>query len=92
MTRRQPLPHQQLIPNPVVLPAFPWSDRSQRPVPLLFLGRLVCGKGFDVLLRALAALASDPSPLRPRLLVVGDGPMRGVWQELATALGLAVQV
>lgn len=92
MAQRQPVPRLQLIPNPVALPAYPWSEPADRPVPLLFLGRLVSEKGLDLLLRALSTLAEGPDLLRPRLLVVGDGPMRGPWQRLAAALGLGAQV
>ena len=92
MAERQPLPRLQVIPNPVALPAFSWSDPSQRPVDLLFLGRLVSEKGLNVLLDALACLARSPQPLRPTLLVVGDGPMRSTWQQQAIDLGLASQV
>jgi glycosyltransferase involved in cell wall biosynthesis len=92
MLQRQPLPRQQLIPNPVALPAYAWSNPAHRPIPLLFLGRLVSEKGFDVLLHALALLAKQPDPLHPRLLVVGDGPLRQPWQQLAQKLGVADQL
>jgi glycosyltransferase involved in cell wall biosynthesis len=92
MAHRQPLPRQQVIANPVALSPYPWSDPSTRPVPLLFLGRLVSEKGLDLLLHALAELAHGPWPLRPQLLVVGDGAMRGPWQRLATELRLDRQV
>ena len=92
MARRQPLPRLVVIPNPVLLPAFSWSPPSERPVPLLFLGRLVSEKGLNVLLDALALLASDPWRLRPQLLVVGDGPMREPWQMQCARLGLTEQV
>lgn len=92
MLHRQPLPGQQLIPNPVALPSFSWSNPATRPVPLLFLGRLVSEKGLDLLLQALALLARQPAALTPALLVVGDGPMRRIWQELAAELNLTAQV
>lgn len=92
MLQRQPLPRQRLIPNPVALAEHNWSNPARRPIPLLFLGRLVSEKGLDVLLHALALLAKQPDPLHPRLLVVGDGPLRQPWQHLARALGVADQV
>lgn len=92
MARRQPLPRLHVIPNPVSLAAYPWSLPDQRPVPLLFLGRLVSEKGLNVLLDALALLAARPTPLRPRLLVVGDGPMRETWQQRTRDQGLEHQV
>lgn len=92
MSHRQPLPHQTVIPNPVALPTFPWSNPATRPVDLLFLGRLVSEKGLNVLLQALAVVAQQPAPLTPSLLVVGEGPMRVAWQELAAQLDLTAQV
>lgn len=95
VAKHQPLPRQVVIPNPVALPpaeadaqAIPWR---QRPVELLFLGRLVQEKGLDVLLEALAELRQSQG-LRPQLLVVGDGPMRQAWQQRSEQLGLAGQV
>lgn len=52
----------------------------QGPPVILFVGRLQERKRVDILLRACAAL---PSQLKPRLLVVGDGPARQQFQELA---------
>ncbi|MFE9256178.1 glycosyltransferase [Streptomyces sp. NPDC006879] len=45
------------------------------------VGRLVVGKRFDVLVRAVAALP------QARLLLVGDGPERAALQDLAIELG-----
>ena len=44
------------------------------------------GKGIDVLLRAIAAV---PDAV---FLIVGDGPMRAEWEELARTLGVADRV
>jgi glycosyltransferase involved in cell wall biosynthesis len=55
------------------------SLRGEGSTPLvLFTGRLVPYKGVDVLLRAMASIDA-------RLVVVGDGPMRGVLQAQARA-------
>ncbi len=48
-----------------------------------YVGRLVAGKGIDILLRAVAKLDR-----RPRLILVGDGPERGWLESLAGELGL----
>ena len=48
-----------------------------------FAGRLVREKGLDLLLEALR---STPEA---RLLVAGDGPLRGEWERLADDLGVA---
>lgn len=94
MARRQPLPRQRVIHNPVLLPAEEWAEAElsvNRAATLLFLGRLVREKGLDVLLRALARLRRQED-LRPTLLVVGDGPMRPAWEQLSDQLGLQGQV
>ncbi|WP_411080056.1 glycosyltransferase [Streptomyces sp. cmx-18-6] len=50
------------------------------------VGRLVPGKRFDVLVRAVAALPGA------RLLLAGDGPEAGALRELAARLGAADRV
>jgi glycosyltransferase involved in cell wall biosynthesis len=47
---------------------------------VLFVGRLQARKRIEDLLHATAAL---PTPIRPRLLIVGDGPARPGLQSLA---------
>lgn len=57
---------------------------DRRPL-VLFVGRMVPYKGVDVLLRALAGTTA-------RAVLVGNGPMRGEWQQLADALGVSDRV
>ena len=57
------------------------SSPSSRDPFVLFAGRHVDYKGVDVLLRALARG-------RARAVIVGDGPRRRAWQQLAGELGL----
>lgn len=52
----------------------------------LFMGRLVDWKALDIVLDALVAIEGT------HLDVVGDGPMRKVWEERAGSLGLAGRV
>ena len=54
---------------------------------LIAVGRLVPRKGFDHLLAALARL-----PAQVRLEVIGDGPLAGPLQDLASELGVAARV
>lgn len=83
-----------LIRNPVVTPelnaraaeplAYPWFAEGAPPV-ILGLGGLRTQKGFDVLLAAFARLRQT----RPcRLLILGEGRLRGALEERATALGV----
>ena len=61
------------------------------PGPLLgAVGRLSAEKGLDGLLRAAAALAAHFPELR--LALVGDGPLRGELEQLASKLGIADRV
>jgi glycosyltransferase involved in cell wall biosynthesis len=52
------------------------------------VGRLEARKGTDVLLEATAHLSKKGLP-GPRVLVVGDGPLRGELPTLAARLGIA---
>lgn len=64
------------------------SPRS--PAEILFVGRLVPGKGADILLRALPAiLARQPDAT---LTVVGAGPERDRLADLAQQLGVGARV
>lgn len=70
----------------VPVPAHPLPTRpsafSERP-NLLFVGRLQARKRIPALLRACASL---PDFIRPRLVIVGDGPESAELQALATNL------
>lgn len=68
-----------VTPRPTNLPPER-PPEFQGPPVILFVGRLQERKRVDILLRACAAL---PSQLQPRLLVVGDGPARQQFQDLA---------
>lgn len=80
---------------PVEHPFFSASDPSRAPAPVvLAVGRMVKEKGFDVLLRAFAdvrrrARADGRNESLPRLVILGDGPLRGALTTLADSLGLA---
>lgn len=65
------------------------GSRSDDPVVLMSVGRLVEKKGTDILLEALARL---PPQLHWRLVHVGGGPLRQVLQQRAKALGLAERI
>ncbi len=52
------------------------------PISILFVGRLQTRKRLDLLFRACAALPPD---LQPALTIVGDGPARAEFEQLAAA-------
>jgi glycosyltransferase involved in cell wall biosynthesis len=66
-------------------PVAPAFDLEPKPV-LLCVGRLVPGKGVDLLLRAAARLQGDGQTFS--LLVVGDGPERRSLERMTAELGL----
>jgi glycosyltransferase involved in cell wall biosynthesis len=67
-------------------------DRFRNPRgPLLaFVGRMVEQKGGEDLLRAVALVSSRLPELR--LLMLGEGPERAKWEQLAAELGIASHV
>ena len=69
---------------------WPAAPTLQRPLNLLFVGRMIRLKGVDMLLRALARL--DPKQHPCKLMLVGDGPTRSDFERLAQDLGIADRV
>jgi hypothetical protein len=69
------------VPRPPLPPPRPAQFTGQ-PV-VLFVGRLQARKRVDILLHACAAL---PDMLRPRLVIVGDGPARTELEDMAQAI------
>jgi glycosyltransferase involved in cell wall biosynthesis len=59
---------------------------------VVFVGGMYTHKGVGVILRAFRRLLDDEPDLGARLHMVGDGPDRAQYQELATTLGLAEHV
>lgn len=57
------------------------KPRRKQPV-IIAMGRICPQKGFDILIKALACLASD---ICPTLLVIGDGPKREIMKLSALA-------
>jgi glycosyltransferase involved in cell wall biosynthesis len=74
--------HVHVIPCGVDVATLPWS-----PPPadggVLLIGRLVAKKGVGDLLEAVARLRR-----RPRLRIVGDGPLRAELEQQAASLGV----
>jgi glycosyltransferase involved in cell wall biosynthesis len=76
-----------VIPNGVDATRFAPGDDEPDGKTVLFVGRLVPNKGPDVLLRALPSLVAAVPDVK--VLLAGDGPMRGKLTQLADALGVA---
>lgn len=73
------------------LARFGRIERARAASPeLLVVGRLAPGKGFDDAVAALGELAKRG--LRPRLVVVGEGPERARLDALARTNGVETQV
>lgn len=77
-----------LVRNGIELARFPYRPPAPRvgPLRVLAVGRLVEKKGFDVLLRALAAARARG--VDATLDLAGDGELAGELARLVTALGL----
>src|SRR5262245_23548891 len=74
-------------------PLFPTCPVMSEPSPpgarpsVVFMGRMTPLKGGDQLIRAVAAASSRlPSPIH--LTMVGDGPPRAAWEQLARDLSV----
>ena len=76
-----------VIPNGVDSAYFvpPAGKPPPQPFRWLFVGRLQAQKNLGWLITRLAALPD----LSWELHIVGDGPLRGEWQQLAQSLGVA---
>lgn len=80
-----------VIPVPIDLGLYQNDDTGQEPVhDLVYIGRVIEGKGIDALIRAVGLLRA--SGLVARLAVVGDGPIRPNLEQLAANLGIERQV
>lgn len=66
-----------------------WLDGDRRVPVIVAVARLDPIKGLDVLLEAVARLLTQRAV---RLLVVGEGPLRGALEDRIAALGLAPAV
>ncbi|MEW1949031.1 glycosyltransferase [Pseudarthrobacter sp902506025] len=66
------------------------SEVDRIPGSLVFVGRLVPGKGVHVLLQALHQLKQEG--IQPPLTVIGDGHQRAILEKLTEVLGLTGQV
>lgn len=75
----------------VDLSRFDGAGRAREPQPMILgVGRLADAKGFDDAIAALGVLATRG--VRPRLVLVGDGPERARLERLAHDRGVADQV
>lgn len=86
----------RILPLGIAAPGSPPDPAAARArfgegPTLAFVGQLRYYKGLGVLLDALSALRAAGGP-RPRLLVVGRGPMEAEWRARAAAGGLDDQV
>ena len=89
----QGFPVDQVRVHPVSIDVedYPFRIRElgvEEPLHLVSVGRFVEKKGFDDLLRAMAAVR-DRAPGRASCSIVGGGPLDAELRELARALGLA---
>lgn len=70
---------------------LPRVPHSKTPTRLLFVGRLVPGKGVDMLLEAMNALETE-MPGHFTMTIVGDGQEKQALEHRAGALGISERV
>jgi len=76
----------RIVPNAVNLGEFtPGKIAGEREPVVLYVGRLVEYKGLSLLIRAMADVQKE---IKARLVVVGEGEDRRVFEELAAKLGV----
>ena len=80
----------RIIPNGISEAEFEPVPPGADAVDLLYVGEFRSAKGLDTLIDALALLARRD--VKPRLLLVGDGPDRRMLQERAREAGVAEQI
>lgn len=83
-----------VVPNGVDLRVFNPCHHAPRrffaEFTVGFVGSLIHWQGIDLLIRATAMLCEEGVPLC--IVVVGDGPYRQQWEELAQSIGLGDRV
>jgi glycosyltransferase involved in cell wall biosynthesis len=78
----------ELVENGVDLSIWERKPRDQSPgsvLRLIFIGRLIDWKALEIV---FAAVARARKQVAIRLEVIGDGPMRDAWQDLARQMGI----
>lgn len=77
-----------VVPNGVAVPSVPPDGRSRVAGRVLAVGQLVDRKGFDLLVRAMAALGARPPAegIGAHAIVLGDGPARAELEAQARRL------
>jgi glycosyltransferase involved in cell wall biosynthesis len=82
---RNPLPTREAT-APSGRPLHPWLD-ADRPLPVVIgAGRLAEQKGFDILIRSVAALRDQQRPVR--LIILGEGEKQPEFEALIGQLDL----
>jgi glycosyltransferase involved in cell wall biosynthesis len=86
------LPRRSIVlPVPIDLDRYRSAEQpAGDPSDLIYIGRLIEGKGIDTILRALAVLKQRGRVVR--LAIVGDGPIRSRLEDLASTLTVSEQV
>lgn len=81
-----------VIPNPVARPRLEkeFSDRLPKKPYLIAMGRFTEQKGFDLLLQAFSRCCQEHPEWK--LVIVGDGPLRGKLEASRDHLGLSQRV
>jgi glycosyltransferase involved in cell wall biosynthesis len=82
-----PLDHLEVLPLFSTIAPLARAGTSPADGPVVFIGRMTTLKGGDVLVRAVAQ-AGRSAGRNVRLVMMGDGPQRLEWMQLASSLGV----
>lgn len=75
-----------VVPNGIDVSEYGIGEVSVKPHQAIFIGRLVFYKNLEIVFRALAKVIQVVPDAK--LIVVGDGPMRAVWEKMVDDLGV----
>jgi len=75
-----------IVPNGVDLAVFKPKNIRHAGKRILFVGRLIYYKGIQYLIRAMPAILKKVPDAK--LIIVGEGPLKGEWKALAKKLGV----
>jgi glycosyltransferase involved in cell wall biosynthesis len=79
-----------VVPNGIDAARYEDQSSSMNPRQAIYIGRLVFYKNLELVLRAFTKVIDEIEDAK--LAIVGDGPVRSLWENVAAQLGLKKHV